>query len=152
MRVVETNSPIACQHWQGSPIDQDDLSEVVCRKCGSELDKYTRKIAEAEDLKRELVGKLSATTLRHRNILKWSGKKAEHAPASPSPGFRVLHHKRSKSDGSPRTQASAQKPPAKHPRSSISAAVPEVFATPGPWRRKMRQAYNNVILVYTHRF
>ena len=54
----------------GVPIDQDDLSEFVCRKCWSELDKYTRKIAEAEDLKRELVGKLSATTLRHRSILK----------------------------------------------------------------------------------
>ena len=35
MRVVETNFPI----------DQDDLSEFVCRKCASELDKYARKVA-----------------------------------------------------------------------------------------------------------
>ena len=84
----------------GVPIDQDDLSEFVCRKCGSELDKYTRKIAEAEDLKREL----SATTFGHRSILKWSGKKAEHAPASPSPecsglvGTKMLSMLRKKSE------------------------------------------------------
>ena len=59
----------------GVPIDQDDLSEFVCRKCASELDRYARKVAEAEDLKRNLVDKLSATTLRHRSVLKWAGKK-----------------------------------------------------------------------------
>ena len=116
----------------GVPIDQDDLSEFVCRKCASELDRYARKVAEAEDLKRNLVDKLSATTLRHRSVLKWAGKKAPHADSSDSPGFRILHHKRSKPEGSPRTPASAQKPPAKHPRSSVSASVTKSLYSPGP--------------------
>ena len=53
----------------GVPIVRDDLSEFVCRKCASELDRYTRKIAEAEQLKRELVDKLLATSFRHRTVL-----------------------------------------------------------------------------------
>ena len=49
----------------GIPIGRDELSEFVCRKCAAELDKYSRKAAEAENFKRGLIDKLSQTTLRH---------------------------------------------------------------------------------------
>ena len=115
----------------GVPIVRDDLSEFVCRKCASELDRYTRKIAEAEQLKRELVDKLSATTVRHSTVLQWAGKSTQDAASSSrSPGVRVFHHKRARPEGSPRTPASAKKPPTKHPRSSISATATRSLFSP----------------------
>ena len=92
----------------GIPIGRDELSEFVCRKCAAELDKYSRKAAEAENFKRGLIDKLSQTTLRHRSILQWSRKKAQsHCTFLPESPASRLHHKRTKPAGSPRTPASA---------------------------------------------
>ena len=46
------------------------------------IGRYTRKIAEAEQLKRELVDKLSATTVRHSTVLQWAGKSTQDAASS----------------------------------------------------------------------